>query len=77
LSILIYEAAFPRLPIYHEGASNAQTLSDILRQGIFVHANELRVAKAMVDGNLVSTPILGYSQYPVILKPQLIHFSGR
>ncbi|KAI9201198.1 hypothetical protein LWI28_020021 [Acer negundo] len=42
-----------RLPIYHEGASNAQTLSDILQQGISVHANELRVAKAMVDGNLV------------------------
>ncbi|KAH7567609.1 hypothetical protein JRO89_XS07G0102800 [Xanthoceras sorbifolium] len=42
-----------RLPICHEGASNAETLSDILRQGISVHANELRGAKAMVDGNLV------------------------
>ncbi|KAK2659991.1 hypothetical protein Ddye_006524 [Dipteronia dyeriana] len=42
-----------RLPIYHESTSNAQTLSDILRQGISVHENELRGAKAMVDGNLV------------------------
>ncbi|TXG52620.1 hypothetical protein EZV62_021789 [Acer yangbiense] len=48
-----FSLRYCRLPIYHEGASNAQTLSDILRQGISVHANELRVAKAMVDGNLV------------------------
>lgn len=42
-----------RLPIRLVGASNTQTFSDILRQGISVHANELRGAKAVVDGNFV------------------------
>ncbi|CAK7347308.1 unnamed protein product [Dovyalis caffra] len=42
-----------RLPICHESASNAQTLSSILRHGISLHAKELRDAKAMIDGNLV------------------------
>lgn len=48
------EAIFPRLPITHESASNSQTLSSILRHAISVHAKELRDAKAMIDGNLVS-----------------------
>lgn len=42
-----------RLPVTHESASNAQTLSSILRHVISVHAKELRDAKAMIDGNLV------------------------
>lgn len=54
LSGLIFEPTFPRLPISNEGASNTQILSDILRQGIAVHANELKGAKAVIDGNLVS-----------------------
>ncbi|XP_044509991.1 protein odr-4 homolog isoform X1 [Mangifera indica] len=41
------------LPICNEGAPNAPTLSDILRQGILNHAKELRSAKAILDGNLV------------------------
>ncbi|XP_041017267.1 protein odr-4 homolog isoform X4 [Juglans microcarpa x Juglans regia] len=42
-----------RLPICHESASNVQTLSDVLRQGISHHAKELKDAKAIIDGNLV------------------------
>lgn len=40
-----------RLPIY--SASSSQTLGDILRHGISVHAEELRNAKAIIDGALV------------------------
>ncbi|GLT60557.1 hypothetical protein SLA2020_333190 [Shorea laevis] len=42
-----------RLPIYHESASTSQTLSDNLPHGISIYANELRSAKAMIDGKLV------------------------
>lgn len=42
-----------RLPIYHDSASNAKTLTDILRYGISIHAKELRGAKAIIDGCLV------------------------
>lgn len=43
----------PSLPIFHENASNASTLSEILHHGISVHAKELRSANALIDGNLV------------------------
>ncbi|XP_018848697.2 protein odr-4 homolog [Juglans regia] len=42
-----------RLLVCHESASNLQTLSDILCQGISHHAKELKDAKAVIDGNLV------------------------
>ncbi|KAM3736473.1 hypothetical protein ACB098_10G166600 [Castanea mollissima] len=42
-----------RLPICQESASNIQTLSDVLRQGISHHAKELEDARAVIDGNLV------------------------
>lgn len=42
-----------RLPILNGGASNYQTLSEILRQGIAIHAKELRGARAVIDGKLV------------------------
>lgn len=42
-----------RLPICQDSASNVQTLSYVLRQGISDHAKDLRNAKAMIDGNLV------------------------
>ncbi|KAK6245814.1 ODR-4-like - like 1 [Theobroma cacao] len=42
-----------RLPIYQGKASNSQTLSDVLRNGISIYAKELRGAKAMIDGHLV------------------------
>uniref|UniRef100_A0A2N9F685 Protein odr-4 homolog n=1 Tax=Fagus sylvatica TaxID=28930 RepID=A0A2N9F685_FAGSY len=42
-----------RLPICHESASNVQTLSDSLRQGIYHHAKELKDARAVIDGDLV------------------------
>lgn len=45
--------SFPRLPICQESESNTQTLSDVLRQGIFHHAKELKDARAVIDGNLV------------------------
>ncbi|PON59630.1 ODR-4-like [Parasponia andersonii] len=41
-----------RLPMY-KSASNVQTLPDILRHAISVHAKELKGAKAIIDGNLV------------------------
>ncbi|OAY51094.1 protein odr-4 homolog isoform X2 [Manihot esculenta] len=41
------------LPVFHENASNASTLSEILHHGISVHAKELRSANALIDGNLV------------------------
>lgn len=42
-----------RLPIYHDSASNAKTLTDFLQYGISIHAKELRGAKAIIDGCLV------------------------
>lgn len=51
------EAIFPRLPVTHESASNAQAVSSILRHVISVHAKELMDAKAMIDGNLVSCAV--------------------
>ncbi|KAK9983129.1 hypothetical protein SO802_032654 [Lithocarpus litseifolius] len=42
-----------RLPICQESASNTQTLSDVLCQGISHHAKELKDARAVIDGNLV------------------------
>lgn len=53
LSQLMNQAIFPRLPICHESATNAPTLSALLRRGISIHAKELRAAKAIIDGNLV------------------------
>lgn len=53
------------------GASNTQTFSDILRQGISVHANELRGAKAVVDGNFVSTSLSAIHSNFVVVS--LIH----
>ncbi|XP_062073847.1 uncharacterized protein LOC133778046 [Humulus lupulus] len=41
-----------RLPIY-KNASSVQTLPDVLRHGISVHAKDLEGAKAIIDGNLV------------------------
>ncbi|XP_030501706.1 uncharacterized protein LOC115716925 [Cannabis sativa] len=41
-----------RLPIY-KNASSVQTLPDVLRHGISVHAKELKGAKAIIDGNLL------------------------
>ena len=45
--------SFPRLPICQESASNTQTLSDVLHQGISHHPKELKDARAVIDGNLV------------------------
>ncbi|KAK7351544.1 hypothetical protein VNO77_11086 [Canavalia gladiata] len=42
-----------RLPILHDGASKSQTLSDVLRHAISIHAKELTGAKALIDGKLV------------------------
>ncbi|XP_026433048.1 protein odr-4 homolog isoform X1 [Papaver somniferum] len=42
-----------RLPIYRENLSKANTLSDILHNGISRHAKDLKSAKAIIDGNLV------------------------
>ncbi|XP_065881520.1 uncharacterized protein [Euphorbia lathyris] len=41
------------VPICHENAADASTLSATLRRGISVHAKELRSAKALIDGNWV------------------------
>ncbi|GLT60555.1 hypothetical protein SLA2020_333170 [Shorea laevis] len=49
------EVIFTRLPVYHESASTSQPLSDNLRHGISIYANELRSAKAMIDGKLVAS----------------------
>ncbi|KAF8024720.1 hypothetical protein BT93_F1791 [Corymbia citriodora subsp. variegata] len=43
-----------RLPVSRERASDAQKLGDVLRSGISVIAKELRCARAIVDGNLVT-----------------------
>ncbi|GAY48105.1 hypothetical protein CUMW_109280 [Citrus unshiu] len=60
-----------RLPIRLVGASNTQTFSDILRQGISVHANELRGAKAVVDGNFVSTSLSAiHSNFVVVVNDE-------
>ncbi|OVA10052.1 Amidase [Macleaya cordata] len=42
-----------RLPIYRENVSKANTLCEILQNGISRHAKELKSAKAIIDGNLV------------------------
>ncbi|XP_004501058.1 uncharacterized protein [Cicer arietinum] len=42
-----------RLPIFHDDTSKFQTLSDVLRHAISVHAKELSDAKALIDGKLV------------------------
>lgn len=42
-----------RLPIYSKGESTRQTLTEILRQELAVHAKELKSANAMIDGDLV------------------------
>ncbi|XP_027354017.1 protein odr-4 homolog isoform X2 [Abrus precatorius] len=42
-----------RLPVLHDSVSKFQTLSDILRHAISVHAKELTGAKALIDGKLV------------------------
>ncbi|XP_039005776.1 uncharacterized protein LOC120133216 [Hibiscus syriacus] len=43
----------PKLPIYQEKASKPETLVGVLRNGISNYVQELRGAKAMIDGNLV------------------------
>ncbi|CAL1405921.1 unnamed protein product [Linum trigynum] len=43
-----------RLPISHERESTASTLSAILRYGISTHVKELRGAKAVIDGKLIT-----------------------
>ncbi|KAK9689617.1 hypothetical protein RND81_09G071500 [Saponaria officinalis] len=42
-----------RLPVFSEKNSDVNTLNDILRDGISIHAKELNSAIAMVDGDLV------------------------
>ncbi|CAA7051957.1 unnamed protein product [Microthlaspi erraticum] len=42
-----------RLPIYSGGKSAARTFSEILRQELVIHAEELESANAMIDGDLV------------------------
>ncbi|TKY74482.1 odr-4-like protein [Spatholobus suberectus] len=42
-----------RLPILRDGASKFQTMSDVLRRVISIHAKELAAAKALIDGKLV------------------------
>ncbi|ESW09660.1 hypothetical protein PHAVU_009G145500 [Phaseolus vulgaris] len=42
-----------RLPILRDSGSKFQTLSDVLRHVISVHAKELTGAKALIDGKLV------------------------
>ncbi|KAL2637882.1 hypothetical protein AAZV13_06G083900 [Glycine max] len=42
-----------RLPILRDSASKFQTLSDVLRHAISIHAKELAGAKALIDGKLV------------------------
>ncbi|KAG5048640.1 hypothetical protein JHK85_009743 [Glycine max] len=42
-----------RLPILRDSASKFQTLSDVLRHTISIHAKELAGAKALIDGKLV------------------------
>ncbi|KAF6147372.1 hypothetical protein GIB67_003270 [Kingdonia uniflora] len=42
-----------RIPILSEYATKGNTLRDILLKGILYHAQELKGAKAMVDGSLV------------------------
>ncbi|KAI4308648.1 hypothetical protein L6164_031704 [Bauhinia variegata] len=42
-----------RLPIFNDNASRLRTLSDILRHAISLLAEELKVAKAVIDGKLV------------------------
>ena len=44
-----------RLPILRDSASKFQTLSDVLRHAISIHAKELAGAKALIDGKLVIT----------------------
>ncbi|KAK7410432.1 hypothetical protein VNO78_01213 [Psophocarpus tetragonolobus] len=42
-----------RLPIFRDSKSKFQTLSDVLRHAISVHAKELAGAMALIDGKLV------------------------
>uniref|UniRef100_A0A1J3K7B4 Protein odr-4-like protein n=1 Tax=Noccaea caerulescens TaxID=107243 RepID=A0A1J3K7B4_NOCCA len=42
-----------RLPIYSGGKSAARTFTEILRQELVIHAEELESANAMIDGDLV------------------------
>lgn len=46
---------YSRLPISHKNSSNVQTMSEALRHEISIHAKYLKSAKAMLDGNLVSS----------------------
>ncbi|CAI0548430.1 unnamed protein product [Linum tenue] len=53
--LLIHISYSPRrLPISHEHESTASTLSAILRYGISTHVKELRGAKAVIDGKLIT-----------------------
>ncbi|KAJ4964161.1 hypothetical protein NE237_024100 [Protea cynaroides] len=43
-----------RLPIFSEDASSTSTLRDVLYNGFLTHAQELKGAKAVIDGTLVT-----------------------
>ncbi|KAI3701717.1 hypothetical protein L6452_26996 [Arctium lappa] len=43
-----------RFPIFHENVSSSRKFAEILRQVISSHAEELKGAKALIDGNLVN-----------------------
>lgn len=43
-----------RFPIFHENVSSSGKFAEILRQVISSHAEELKGAKALIDGNLVN-----------------------
>ncbi|XP_043712498.1 protein odr-4 homolog isoform X2 [Telopea speciosissima] len=43
-----------RLPIFREDVSSTSTLRDVLYNGLLTHAQELKGAKAVIDGTLVA-----------------------
>ncbi|CAA0806801.1 oxidoreductase- zinc-binding dehydrogenase family protein [Striga hermonthica] len=43
-----------RLPVTHEAGGDIRRFSDVLRDEMMVHAKELTVAKALIDGKLVA-----------------------
>ncbi|XP_030528714.1 protein odr-4 homolog [Rhodamnia argentea] len=51
-----------RLPVRRESASDVQKLGDVLHSGISVMAKELRSARAVVDGNLVTNDATSMSE---------------
>ncbi|GAB4852487.1 hypothetical protein Ancab_016701 [Ancistrocladus abbreviatus] len=50
--LLIHICYSPRrLPVYDANVMNMKTLNDILQNAISIHAEELKGAKAIIDGN--------------------------